>query len=68
MDAMRTSEAIEFFGSQAELARALGIKQPSVAGWGEYPPALRQVQIEMVTQKKLSAEPNIFSVASERAA
>lgn len=65
---MRTSEAIEHFGSQAELARALGIKAPSVAEWGEFPPALRQLQIELLTKRALTAEPGVIPQPREQAA
>lgn len=54
---MRTAQVIEHFKSQAATARALGIKQPSVATWGEYPPDNRQIQIERITSGKLKAEP-----------
>lgn len=57
---MRTQEAVDFFKTQQGLADALGIKQSSVAEWGEYPPALRQIQIEMATKKKLRAESDVF--------
>ena len=54
---MKTSDVIAYYGSQDAVARALQIKQPSVARWGEFPPALRQLQIESDTRGKLKAEP-----------
>lgn len=54
---MRRKEAIHFYGSQSALARALGIAQASVAGWGEYPPDARQLQIQRLTNGTLKAEP-----------
>lgn len=54
---MTTEEAIKHYGTQQAVADALGIKQSSVAEWGEYPPALRQVQLEMLSKKKLRADP-----------
>ena len=54
---MKTSEVIEFFGSQRQAAKAIGVAQPSISGWGEFPPDMRQVQIERLTKKKLLAEP-----------
>lgn len=57
---MRTSDAIEHFGSQAALARALNIKPPSVADWGDSVPPLRQLQIEALTGGKLRADPSIL--------
>lgn len=55
--AMKTQEVLEHFGNQTETAKALGIKQPSVATWGEFPPANRQIQIQALTGGKLRAEP-----------
>ena len=53
---MTTQQAIRHFGSQAKLAKALGIKPPSVSVWGERPPMLRQFQIERLTGGKLKAD------------
>lgn len=56
---MRTADAVRHFGSQTAVAEALGMKsQSSVSTWGEYPPALRQLQLERVTGGKLRAEPD----------
>ena len=57
---MRKADVIEFFGSQAAVARALGIAAPSVAGWGDEVPELRQLQIEALTGGKLRADPSIL--------
>lgn len=54
---MTTQEVIEFFGSKANVAKALGIKKPSVSGWGEVPPIGRQYQIQAITKGKLKASP-----------
>jgi transcriptional repressor of cell division inhibition gene dicB len=55
---MRKEEAINYYGSQSALARALGIAQASVAGWrGDYPPPKRQLQLQTITRGKLKAEP-----------
>lgn len=45
-------------GTQAALAEKLGIYQGSVSLWGEFPPALRQLQIEALTAGALRAEPD----------
>jgi transcriptional repressor of cell division inhibition gene dicB len=58
---MTTSDAVKHYGTQTKLAKALGIEQGSVSGWGEFPPPLRQLQIERLSKGKLRAEPNIFS-------
>lgn len=53
---MRTSEAIACFGSVRELAKALGLTEQAVYLWGEYPPPLRQYEIEELTGGRLRAE------------
>lgn len=61
---MKTSEAILWAGgTQVALAARLGINQPSVAGWGDYPPPLRQIQIEQLSGGVLRAEPDVFNQA-----
>lgn len=65
---MKTQDAITHFGTQTALAKALGITQPTVAEWGEYPPPLRQLQIQQVTVGQLQAEPNVFATKSSAAA
>jgi hypothetical protein len=59
---MTTDQAIKHYVTQQRLADALGIRQGSVAGWGEYPPALRQLQLQQITKGKLKAEPGLLSV------
>ena len=56
MSAMRTEHAVSHFGTQVKLAAAIGITQSSVSTWGEYPPPLRQLQIEALTDGELRAE------------
>lgn len=56
---MTKDEAIAALGgTQAALAEALGMTQGSVSLWGEYPPPLRQLQIEALTGGKVRAEPD----------
>lgn len=59
---MTTDQAIKHYGTQQKLATALGIKQGSVSGWGEYPPALRQLQLQRLTKGRLKAEPGLLTV------
>ncbi len=54
---MTKEEAIKYYGSQSAVAEAIGIVQVSVCKWGEYPPELRQIQLERATKGKLKAEP-----------
>lgn len=54
---MTTAEVVEFFGSKAAVAKALGIKLPSVSEWGDEPPRARQYQLQVMTKGKLKASP-----------
>jgi len=54
---MKTSEAINFFGSQKALKEALNLKaRQTIHAWGEIPPPGRQYQIEVLTNGALRAE------------
>lgn len=65
IDAVTKDEAIKHFKTQAGVADALGIKQSSVAEWGEYPPELRQLQIHRITFGALKAEPEVIEKFGE---
>lgn len=52
---MKTSDAVRYFGTQAALAKALGIKRQSINDWGDTVPLARQYQIERMTRGKLKA-------------
>jgi transcriptional repressor of cell division inhibition gene dicB len=64
---MRKHDAIKFFGSQAEMARALGITRQSICGWGTVVPLARQYQIERLSKGRLKAPP-VQEYRSESAA
>ena len=54
---MKTSDAINYFGSSTKLALALDLSgRQAVHYWGEYPPIPRQYQIEVLTNGELRAE------------
>ena len=54
---MTYEQLIAHFGSQAEAARVIGIKPPSVCEWQKNGiPELRQIQIERLTKGKLRAD------------
>ena len=67
MPTMTKTQAITFFGNQKALADALGIEQPSVCGWGEYPPEIQQVKLEKLTRGKLKAERSCYLPRSRAA-
>ena len=58
---MTKADAIKHYGTQQKLAAALGLSQATISGWGEFPPPLRQLQMQKITKGKLRAEPNVFS-------
>lgn len=49
---MTKKEAVALFGSQAELARALGLSRQAVSKWGDKLPPLRVYQIKELKEKK----------------
>jgi len=63
---MKTDTAIKFFGSGRALADALSIKPAAVYQWGEFPPPLRQLQIEIVSGGALKAEQSAKPVHKEK--
>lgn len=54
---MKKTEAVSYYRTQTQLAKELGIDQSTISGWGEFPPVLRQLQIEALTDGALMAEP-----------
>lgn len=53
---MKKQDAIKHFGSQSELARALGINKQAVHQWPDDIPIGRAYQIEVITNGKLKVE------------
>lgn len=60
---MLTKDAIAFFGTQAKLARALGITRQSLKSWGDVVPLARQYQLERLTDGRLKA-PDVQPIRS----
>ena len=50
------SVVIAYFGGVSEAARVIGVKPPSVCGWGEYVPARRAYEYERITNGELKPE------------
>ena len=66
---MTYDSLLDYFGSQAGIARALGVTQPSVAEWKERGvPPLRQLQAEQITAGNLKADDNVFASKKEQEA
>jgi len=63
---MKTTDVIAHFGTQTKTAEKLDMAQSSVAGWGEEPPAIRQIQIEKLTRGRLKANPECYGSAAPK--
>ena len=57
---MHKDIAIEHFGNQAAIAKALGISQTAVSKWPDIIPELRAYQIQSLTAGRLFAEPSHY--------
>ena len=64
---MRTEDAIQYFGSKAALARALGIRQPSIYDWGELVPKGRAYELQDLTGGALRVDRNAYNRRKEAA-
>lgn len=54
---MKTSAVLKHFGSVNATAAALDVYHSTISQWKEYPPYLRQCEIELLTEGKLKREP-----------
>lgn len=52
---MKTSEAVNFFGTKYNMAKQLGISFPTIYKIGEYPNLETQAKIEYISKGKLRA-------------
>ena len=57
--AMTHEDLIQHFGSQAKVARAVGISSASVDEWKGGVPELRQLEFQKLTGGKLKAAPGV---------
>lgn len=64
---MTTDQVIEFFGSKAAIAKALGCSPAAVTMWGDEPPRSRQWQIQVLTKGKLKVSPPANPLSGKRA-
>jgi hypothetical protein len=51
---MTTQEAVQLWGGQTRLAKALGITRDAVHKWKQYPPMDKQFQIMVLSGGRLS--------------
>ena len=53
---MKKDEVLAYFGTQVQLAKALGISQAAISKWPDQVPMLRQYQIERLTGGALKVQ------------
>ena len=58
---MKTCDVIQYFGSQAAAARALGITRSAISQWGEQVPLATAARLEKLTFGKLRLEIALYS-------
>lgn len=57
---MKRKNVISYFGTQAKVADALGIKQPSVAEWSEIIPEQSALKLHVLTDGALKYDPRLY--------
>lgn len=57
---MLTKTAIEYFKTQAEICRVLGISSAAVAKWGEVVPLESALALEIRTKKELPVDRSLY--------
>ncbi len=65
---MRTSDAIEYYGTQAKLARAAEVKPQAITQWiatGVVPPATA-IQLEIKTKGELAVKASAYAKPKKR--
>lgn len=66
---MTTDEAIKWAGgTKVKLAERLHMHQSTLSDWGESPPAIRQIQLERLSEGALKADPSCFEPKTAKAA
>jgi len=57
---MLKTEAISFYGSLSELARALGIQKSAISRWKKYVPLRRAMQLEAMSKGRLQLRADVY--------
>lgn len=57
---MLTKDAVEHFGNQSAIARALDISAAAVSKWGEVVPLESALALEILTARKLRCERSLY--------
>lgn len=64
--AMHKGKVLEFFGTQAKTARALGITRVSVHSWPEIIPEGAAYKLQVITRGKLKVDPALYPPRSKK--
>jgi len=54
---MTKEDVLNYFGGTVKTANAIEVRHTTVSMWGEFPPHLRQCEIELLTAGALKREP-----------
>jgi hypothetical protein len=57
---MLKTDAINFYGSLSELARALGIQKSAISRWKRLVPLKRAMQLEAMSKGKLRLATDVY--------
>ena len=60
MISMLKKDAIQYFGSLSELARALGIQKSAISRWQKWVPLKRAMQLESISKGQLKCDVNSY--------
>lgn len=61
---MFKKDAIQFFGSKSALAKAAGVKPPSVSVWKDIIPERRAMRLEIASGGVLRYDPSMYNKPS----
>ncbi|WP_440864548.1 Cro/CI family transcriptional regulator [Symbiopectobacterium purcellii] len=64
---MLTAAAITHFGSKRKLAAAVGVKAPTVYGWGDLVPEKHAYRLEKLTDGALKYNPAVYPRTTDAA-
>lgn len=57
---MLKADAVKFFGTEAQLARALGINQSAIQAWGDVIPRGSACELELITAHALQVDWTLY--------
>lgn len=58
---MLTKDVVHFFGSKAQVARAIGLTRGAVTNWGKVVPRSSVWRVERASNGKLKGDPSFYA-------